>query len=60
MNPWIYDIIKNLDRASEAELHEALDELELLYDALDDIDRDIAERMIGQLTSRLERLREAQ
>ena len=49
MNPWIYDIIKNIDTASEAELHEALDELEFLYDALNDIDRDIAEGLIAQL-----------
>jgi hypothetical protein len=60
MNPWIYDIIKNLDTAGEAELHQALDELEFLYEALNDIDRDIAERMIGQLTCQLEGLREVQ
>jgi hypothetical protein len=59
MNPWIYDIIKNIDTASEAELNKALDELEFLYDALNDIDRDIAERMIAKLTHRLERLRGA-
>jgi ABC-type phosphate transport system auxiliary subunit len=59
MNPWIYDIIKNIDTASEAELHEAIDELEFLYDALNDIDRDIAEGLIAQLNHRLERLRNA-
>ena len=59
MNPWIYDIIKNIDTASEAELHEALDELEFLYDALNDIDRDIAEGLIARLSHQLERLRSA-
>ena len=59
MNPWIYDIIKHIDSATEAELHEAIDELEFLYDALNDIDRDIAEGLIAQLNQRLERLRDA-
>lgn len=59
MNQWIYDIIAHIDTATEAELHEALDELEYLYEALDDIDRDIAEDMIARLTHQLERLREA-
>ncbi len=57
MNPWIYDIIKNIGSASEAELHEAIDELEFLYEALNDIDRDIAENLIGKLNHQLERLR---
>ena len=43
--------------AVPAELHEALDELEFLYDALNDIDRDIAEGLIAQLNHQLERLR---
>ncbi len=59
MNPWIYDIIKNIDSATESELHEAIDELEFLYDALNDIDRDIAEGLIAQLNHQLERLRNA-
>ncbi|MDT8386730.1 MAG: hypothetical protein RQ736_04410 [Thiogranum sp.] len=59
MNPWIYEIIKNLDEASEEELRSALDELEYLFDALDEIDRDTAEQLIGKLTFRLEQLRGA-
>ena len=59
MNPWIYDVIKNLDEASEDELRCALDELEYLFDALDEIDRDTAEQLIGKLTFRLEQLRGA-
>lgn len=57
MNRWIYDIVENIDEESEAELLTALDELESLYDALDDIDRDIAEQFIGKLTYQLEKLR---
>ncbi len=59
MNPWIYEIIKNLNEASEDELRSALDELEYLFDALDEIDRDTAEQLIGKLTFRLEQLRGA-
>jgi hypothetical protein len=59
MNPWIYDVIKNLDEASEDELRGALDELEYLFDALDELDRDTAEQLIGKLTFRLEQLRGA-
>ena len=59
MNPWIYDIINKLDEASEDELRHALDELEYLYDALGDIDREIAERCIAKLTRQLEQLRGA-
>lgn len=57
MNRWIYDIVENIDEESEAELLTALDELETLYEALDDIDRDIAEQFIGKLTYQLEKLR---
>ena len=59
MNRWIYDIIENIDEQSETELLTALDELELLYDALDEIDRDIAEQFIGKLSYQLEQLRSA-
>jgi hypothetical protein len=59
MNRWIYDIVKDLDEESEAEVLTALDELETLYEALDDIDRDIAEQFIGRLSQRLEQLRSA-
>ncbi len=59
MNPRIYDIIKHIDTATESELQEALDELEFLYDALNDIDRDITEGLIAQLNHQLERLRNA-
>ena len=57
MNPWINEIIENLDQATEADLLEALDELEFLYDALDDINRDIAEDIIARLNQQLQRLR---
>ena len=57
MNPWIYNIIKNLDEASEDELHKALDELEYLFDALDDNDRETAEQLIARVSGQLEQLR---
>ena len=58
MNIWIKDIIDNLDEASEASVLKALDELEFLYDALDDIDRDIAEQLVEKLNDQLKVLRE--
>ena len=57
MNPWIYEIIENLDEASEADVLRALDELEYLYDALDDIDRDVSDKLIERLNRRLAELR---
>jgi hypothetical protein len=59
MNPWIYEIVENIDQAGETELLKALDELEFLYEALSDIDRDIAEGLIARLNEQLERLRKA-
>jgi len=59
MNPWINEIIENLDQANEADLLAALDELEFLYDALDDINRDIAENIIARLNQQLQKLRGA-
>jgi hypothetical protein len=58
MNPWIYEIIENLDEASEPDVLRALDELECLYDALGDIDRDITEQLIERLNHRLDALRQ--
>ena len=57
MNRWIHDIIDNLDEAGEDALNRALDELEYLFDALDDIDRDIAEQQIARISARLNQLR---
>jgi hypothetical protein len=59
MNPWIHAIIDNIEAADETQLLEALDELEFLYDALDDIDRDIAEKQIERLNAQLQSLRGA-
>lgn len=59
MNPWIYDIIKNVGSAIEADLQRASDQLEFLYDALNDIDRDLAEDLIAQLHQQSQKLRQA-
>ncbi len=57
MNAWIYEVIENLDEASEDGALRALDELEYLYAALGDLDRDITEQLIQRLRRRLADLR---
>lgn len=57
MNAWIHEVIQNLDETSERDVLRALDELEFLYDALGDLDRDIADNLIERLNAGLSELR---
>lgn len=57
MNAWIHEVIQNLDETAEGDVLRALDELEFLYDALGDLDRDIADNLIERLNARLSELR---
>lgn len=59
MNPCIYDIIKNVGSAIEADLQRASDQLEFLYHALNAIDPDLAEDLIAQLHQQSQKLRQA-
>lgn len=54
MNPLFIELSQNLDKlAARSDILAAIDELEDQFDALSDIEQEIAERLIAQLNQRL-------
>lgn len=54
MNPLFLELSQNLDKlAVRSDILAAIDELEDQFDALSDIEQEIAERLIAQLNQRL-------
>jgi len=54
MNPLFLELSQNLDKlAARSDILAAIDELEDQFDALSDIEQEIAERLIAQLNQRL-------
>ena len=54
MNPLFLELSQNLDKlAARSDILAAIDELEDQFDALSDIEQEVAERLIAQLNQRL-------
>ena len=54
MNPLFLELSQNIDKlAARSDILAAIDELEDQFDALSDIEQEIAERLIAQLNQRL-------
>jgi hypothetical protein len=57
MDPFLVQVAQNLDGYRErAEISRVLDELNFLFEALDESQQELAERLIATLTARLQSL----
>ncbi len=57
MDPYLIDIAKRLDSLNDRrEVAEALDQLEFLYEAIDSMQQDLANELMGKLQHRLRSL----
>ncbi len=61
MNPWFQQLSQQIQSLrTRAELLDALDDIEDHYDYFNDVDQEIADRLIVELNSRLDTLSAAQ